>query len=111
MRKKARYCPHCGVPAIRTALSSGVEEVVTPVPSPTLENSRIEQTPHRVAEADGDRPPVPQLPDPVHPASGEPVLGSRAAGTGLFRDPPASLAALILLAAALVFLLAWLAMG
>lgn len=154
MRKKARYCPHCGVPvAARPGLpaprtNTSAPEGVAAVESPRADSpSRRRTAAAREARGVSPHKGLPEgLPDglPERPPEGQPegrpdgpevappFAGPDLAGPGLavqsgpavwspapadvaridpFRPAPVSLAALILLAAGLVFLLAWLAIG
>ncbi len=133
MRKKARYCPHCGVPVAArpvvpaqrttTGAPEGIAAVESPradLPSGRRTNAGRESP--RQGPPDGLPVGLPEGVEVAPPLAG-PGLAVQsdqsvwspepadAARVDPFRPAPVSLAALILLAAGLVFLLAWLAIG
>jgi hypothetical protein len=133
MRKKARYCPHCGVPvAARQVVpaqrtTTGAPEGIAAVESPRADlpsGRRTDAGRESPRQGPPDGLPV-GLPEGVEVApplagpslaiqsdqSGWSPEPADAARVDPFRPAPVSIAALILLAAGLVFLLAWLAIG
>ncbi|MFN9740745.1 MAG: hypothetical protein ACK562_01430 [Acidobacteriota bacterium] len=138
MRKKARYCPHCGVPvAARPVVpaqrtTTGAPEGIAAVESPRADLPSGRRTDAgrespRQGPPDGLPVGLPEGAEVAPPLAGPDLAGpslaiqsdqsgwspepADAARVDPFRPAPVSLAALILLAAGLVFLLAWLAIG
>ena len=121
MRRRARYCPHCGVPAVRTSLPVEPASAATPdlgdhscqAPAPTPQDGAPDtgmvSNAHRQV-VNGAEP----MADEYERLQGsremesDPVMAEDGVQS---EGPPVAVSALILLAATLVFLLAWLAMG